>query len=117
MHNQSRYQFFKLKNDKNYDKVLHKIGLTRPEKDVIDKEEEAELMEALAFGVVQVYNDKLKERCRRKRIIQEHGLINMRRHMATRYRYDAALTHRVCERLSPIAQLFKFQDYWKFIRN
>ena len=85
--------------------------------DVIDKEEEAELMEALSFGVVQVYNDKLKERCRRKRIIQEHGLINMRRHMATRYRYDAALTHRVCERLSPIAQLFKFQDYWKFMEG
>jgi len=82
-----------------------------------DCREDEELLEALKLGVIEVYNDKLKERCRRKRIVQEHGLINMHRHMAARYRYDSALTHRICERLSPLAQLLKFQDLSKLMEG
>ena len=69
------------------------------------------LERALALAVVQVYNDKLRERARRKRVIIEHGLIHMHRHLAARFRYDATLTHRVCEKLSPLAQIANFDEY------
>ncbi len=79
--------------------------------------DEDELDKALSIAVVEVYNDKLKERGRRKRIIQEHGLINLQRHMAARYRYDATLSHRVCEGLSVFAQIFRSHDYTKLFEG
>lgn len=79
--------------------------------------DEDDLDEALTTAVVQVYNDKLRERYRRKKIVQEHGLINLQRHMAARYRYDATLTHRVCEGLSVFAQVLRFQDYNKLFEG
>ena len=74
-------------------------------------EEDLELDRAFSTAVVEVYNDKLRERFRRKRIVQEHGLINFHRHLAARHRYDSTLTYRVCERLSVFAQVLKFRDY------
>jgi len=37
--------------------------------------------------------------------------------MAARYRYDSVLTHRICEGLSPLAQLLKFQDFSKLLEG
>lgn len=84
---------------------------TKPDLDEEIDQEASELERALAVAVVQVYNDKLRERFRKKRIVQEHGLINFHRHLAARYRYDSTLTHRICERLSVFSQVFKFQDH------
>ena len=81
------------------------------EQEQFDPEEDPELERAYAIAVVEVYNDKVRERFRRKRIVQEHGLINFHRHLAARYRYDSTLSHRVCERLSVFAQILKFRDY------
>ena len=74
-------------------------------------DDEASLEEALTAAVVQVYNDKLRERCRRKRVVQEHGLVHIHRHLAARFKYDATLTRRVCERLSAFAQLLRFDEF------
>jgi transcriptional adapter 2-alpha len=84
---------------------------TKPDSDEEIDQETLELERALAIAVVQVYNDKLRERFRKKRVVQEHGLINFHRHLAARYRYDSTLTHRVCERLSVFSQVFKFQEH------
>lgn len=83
----------------------------------VEDEEDLELEREMAIGVVQVYNDVLRERCRRKRIVQEHGLINFHRHLAARHWYDSTLTHRVCERLACFAQVLKFQDYNKLFEG
>lgn len=80
-------------------------------------QDEDEVERALSIAVVEVYNDKLKERFRRKRIVQEHGLINLHRHMAARYRYDSVLSHRVCEKLSVFAQILRFEDYSKLFEG
>ncbi|XP_032793532.2 transcriptional adapter 2-alpha isoform X1 [Daphnia magna] len=90
---------------------------TKPEADEEIEEEDLELERALTIAVVQVYNDKLRERFRKKRIIQEHGLINFHRHLAARYRYDSTLTHRVCERLSVFSQVLKFQDHCRLFEG
>lgn len=83
----------------------------------IDDEEDLELERALKTSVVEVYNHKLRQRFRRKRIVQEHGLINFHRHLAARYRYDSTLTHRVCERLSVFAQVLKFRQYYSLFEG
>ena len=84
----------------------------------LDQEEDEDGLErALSIAVVEVYNDKLRERFRRKRIIQEHGLINLHRHMAARYRYDSMLSHRVCEGLSVFAQILRFQELAKLFEG
>jgi hypothetical protein len=80
---------------------------TKPDSDEKIDQETLELERALAIAVVKVYNDKLRERFRRKRIVQEHGLINFHLHLAARYRYDSTLTHHVCERFFPRCSNFK----------
>jgi hypothetical protein len=84
---------------------------TKPVSDEKIDQETLELERALAIAVVKVYNDKLRERFRKKRIVQEHGLINFHLHLAARYRYDSTLTHHVCECLSVFSQVFKFQEH------
>lgn len=83
--------------------VLPEVSIDEEEQD----QEDIELSKALVVAVVEIYNNKLRERTRRKRIIQEHGLINYHRHLAARYRYDMLLTTRVTSQLSPFAQLVK----------
>ena len=77
----------------------------------IEELDDDPLSEALSLTVVDIYNNKLRERFRRKRIVQEQGLIHMHRHLAARFRYDTTLSHRVCERLSPFAQILKFDEF------
>ena len=84
---------------------------TKPVSNEKIDQETLELERALAIAVVKVYNDKLRDRFRKKRIVLEHGLINFHLHLATRYRYDSTLTHHVCERLSIFSQEFKFQEH------
>ena len=85
--------------------------------DELTDEEDEGLTEALSLAVLDIYNNKLRERFRRKRIVREHGLINIHRHLATRYRYDSTLTHRVCERLSVFAQVIMFNDFSKLFAS
>ena len=90
--------------------------LVLPEGSIGEEEqdqEDVELSKALLAAVVGIYNNKLRERTRRKRIIQEHGLINYHRHLAARYRYDVLLTSRVTSQLSPFAQLLKGRAFCK----
>ena len=74
-------------------------------------DEDWRLCDSLDTCIVEIYNEKLRQRARKKRIICEHGLINIHRHLANRLRYDSTLSNRLCERLSPFAQLLRFDDF------
>jgi len=81
-------------------------------------EEDDGLTEALALAVVEIYNNKLKERFRRKRIVQEHGLINIHRHLAmVMNRYGTTLTNEGCARLSVFAQILKYDEFAKLFES
>ena len=84
----------------------------------LTNEEDDGLTKALSLAVVESYNNKLKERFRRKRIIQEHGLINIHRHLATVLnRYGTTLKNEGCKRLSAFAQILKFDEFAKLFEN
>ena len=93
--------------------VLH-VGFlqdkTKPDSDKKIDQETLELDRSLGIAVVKVSNDKLRKGFRKKRIVQEHGLINSLLHWAARDRYDSTLTHHLCERLSVFSKVFKFQE-------
>ena len=81
-------------------------------------EEDDGLTEALTQTVVEIYNNKLKERFRRKRIVREHGLINIHRHLAVVLnRYGTTLTNEGCVRLSVFAQILKFDEFSKLFES
>ena len=63
--------------------VLH-VGFlqdkTKPDSDKKIDQETLELDRSLGIAVVKVSNDKLRKGFRKKRIVQEHGLINFHLH-------------------------------------
>lgn len=61
----------------------------------------------LQCTIVQSYNRRLWERQRRKIIIRNHGLILMRKTIASFHRYDATVTKKVCERMCRFMQFYK----------
>ena len=82
----------------------------KPDSDETTDQETLQFERALSIAVVKVYNDKLRERLRKKRNVHEHGLINSHLHWAARDRNDSTVTHHVYERLSVFSQMFKFQE-------
>ncbi|XP_053130793.1 transcriptional adapter 2-alpha isoform X3 [Hemicordylus capensis] len=48
-------------------------------RDIDFVEDDSELLHALKIAVVDIYHSRLKERQRRKKIIRDHGLINLRK--------------------------------------
>ena len=52
----------------------------KPDSDETTDQETLQFERALSIAVVKVYNDKLRERLRKKRNVHEHGLINSHLH-------------------------------------
>ncbi|KAK7867472.1 hypothetical protein R5R35_004483 [Gryllus longicercus] len=69
-----------------------------------------ELGQALQVAVLSRYNERLKERARRKKVIRNHGLIMMRKTTAWQQYYEQNLTRHVVEKLLPFAQLLSGMD-------
>ncbi|XP_069612683.1 transcriptional adapter 2-alpha isoform X4 [Ranitomeya imitator] len=57
-------------------------------RDIDFVEDDSEILHALKIAVVDIYHSRLKERQRRKRIIREHGLINLRKFQILERRYS-----------------------------
>ncbi|XP_043507377.1 transcriptional adapter 2-alpha-like isoform X2 [Frieseomelitta varia] len=64
-----------------------------------------ELETELKVAIVQAYNNRLKERMRRRKIIRNHGLIAFRRTVSWIQRYESTITRLVAERLLIFMQL------------
>ncbi|XP_033322483.1 transcriptional adapter 2A isoform X1 [Megalopta genalis] len=64
-----------------------------------------ELGKAMQTAMVQAYNNRLKERMRRRRIIRDHGLIAFRRTISWIQRYECTITRTLAERLLIFMQL------------
>ncbi|KYN40632.1 Transcriptional adapter 2-alpha [Trachymyrmex septentrionalis] len=64
-----------------------------------------ELGQALQAAMVQAYNNRLKERKRRHRIIRQHGLIALRKVISSIQRYENTITRPLAERLLIFMQL------------
>ncbi|EZA46368.1 Transcriptional adapter 2A [Ooceraea biroi] len=66
---------------------------------------EHELGRALQAALAQAYNNRLKERARRRGIIRKHGLIAFRRVISWIQRYESTITRPIAERLLIFMQL------------
>ncbi|XP_076646017.1 transcriptional adapter 2A isoform X1 [Halictus rubicundus] len=73
--------------------------------DEFDLNDNYELGKALQIAMVQAYNNRLKERMRRRRIIRNHGLIAFRRTISWIQRYECTITRTIAERLLIFMQL------------
>ncbi|XP_076289971.1 transcriptional adapter 2A isoform X1 [Lasioglossum baleicum] len=73
--------------------------------DEFDLSDNYELGKALQIAMVQAYNNRLKERTRRRRIIRNHGLIAFRRTISWIQRYECTITRTIAERLLIFMQL------------
>lgn len=78
---------------------------------------EYELGRALQLGLVQAYNNRLKERMRRRRVIREHGLIALRKVMVGIQRYDNTISRPLTERLMKFMQLMDGIDFDYFMEG
>lgn len=58
-----------------------------------------DLLVSLQYAIFNIYNKRLQERMRRKRIIRKHGLIVPRKVSAWLHRYDMTITPSVCEKM------------------
>lgn len=58
----------------------------------------------LQYAIFKMYNNRLKERMRRKKIIRKHGLILTRKVNAWLHRYDTTVTQNVYDRMTRFMQ-------------
>lgn len=70
-----------------------------------------ELGQALQAAMAQAYNNRLKERKRRWKIIREHGLISFRKIISSIQRYENTITKPLIERLLIFMQLVDGMEF------
>lgn len=70
-----------------------------------------DLGQALQVAIVTAYNNRLKERTRRQRIIREHGLIAFRKIISSIQRYENTITRPLAERLLIFMQLVDGMEF------
>ncbi|KAG7212142.1 hypothetical protein KM043_012485 [Ampulex compressa] len=71
----------------------------------------------LQVAIVQSYNNRLRERARRRKIIRDHGLIAFRRTMSWIQRYECTITRPLAERLLIFMQLTGGMDFDYFMEG
>ncbi|KOX75067.1 Transcriptional adapter 2-alpha [Melipona quadrifasciata] len=76
-----------------------------------------ELETELKVAIVQAYNNRLKERIRRRKIIRNHGLIAFRRTVSWIQRYESTITRLVAERLLIFMQLLGGMEFDYFMEG
>lgn len=69
------------------------------------------LGQALQTAIVQAYNNRLKERARRRRIVRDHGLIIFRKAISWTRRYENTITRSLVERLLIFVQLVDGMEF------
>ncbi|KAL0103211.1 hypothetical protein PUN28_017503 [Cardiocondyla obscurior] len=69
------------------------------------RDNSCELGQALQVAIAQAYNNRLRERARRERIVREHGLIAFRKTIWSIQKYENTITKPLLERLLIFMQL------------
>lgn len=69
------------------------------------------LGQALQTAIVQAYNNRLKERARRRRIVRDHGLITFHKSIPWTQRYENTVTRSMLERLLLFVQLVDGMEF------
>lgn len=82
-----------------------------------DDEEEEECMNSLKVSLVSSLNTRLKERRRRYKIIQNHGLIMPNKLISWLQKYDSTLTRQKCERLLSFMQFMTGMQFDAFMES
>lgn len=80
-------------------------------------DDNCELGKALQIAIVQAYNNRLKERMRRRKIIRDHGLIAFRRTISWIQRYECTITRTLAERLLIFMQLMGGVEFDYFMEG
>ncbi|XP_022908414.1 transcriptional adapter 2-alpha-like isoform X1 [Onthophagus taurus] len=70
-----------------------------------------QILTDLQCALIQIYNWRLRERLRRRKIIRNHGLILLRKITAWLHRYDSTITQPVYNRLTKFMQCHNGQDF------
>ncbi|XP_018326346.1 transcriptional adapter 2-alpha isoform X1 [Agrilus planipennis] len=65
------------------------------------------VMQELQCAIIRSYNRRLGERMKRRRIIRDHGLILVRKTVASLLRYESTITRPVYERICRFMQFYK----------
>lgn len=79
--------------------------------------ENYQLGQSLQVAIVQAYNNRLKERMRRRRIIRNHGLIAFRKTISWIQRYENTITRPLAERLLIFMQLMEGMEFDYFMEG
>ncbi|CAL1263186.1 unnamed protein product [Larinioides sclopetarius] len=79
-------------------------------------EDDEPLWNDLQMAVLDIYQSRLKERCRRKWLIKEYGLLNMKRNLEDTKRY-AILGSGFLDTMKPLMHLFTPHKLYKFMEG
>ncbi|MEE6469414.1 hypothetical protein FKM82_008617 [Ascaphus truei] len=85
-------------------------------RDIDFVEDDSDILHALKIAVVDIYHSRLKERQRRKRIIREHGLINLRKFQILERRYPKDVQE-LYDTMRRFARLLGPLEHDKFIES
>lgn len=84
---------FENEYDKNAEDLVASLEPIKPENPYF------EILTNLQYAITQNYNNRLRERNRRKTIIAQHGLLVLRKTLSWLHRYDGTITKPVCEKM------------------
>uniref|UniRef100_A0A670Z4C8 Transcriptional adapter n=1 Tax=Pseudonaja textilis TaxID=8673 RepID=A0A670Z4C8_PSETE len=85
-------------------------------RDIDFVEDDSDLLHALKIAVVDIYHSRLKERQRRKKIIKDHGLINLRKFQILERRYPKKVQD-LYESMRRFARILGPTEHDKFIES
>uniref|UniRef100_A0A803VTB2 Transcriptional adapter n=1 Tax=Ficedula albicollis TaxID=59894 RepID=A0A803VTB2_FICAL len=85
-------------------------------RDIDFVEDDSDILHALKIAVVDIYHSRLKERQRRKKIIRDHGLINLRKFQILERRYPKEVQE-LYEGMRRFARILGPLEHDKFIES
>ncbi|XP_048468582.1 transcriptional adapter 2-alpha isoform X1 [Stegostoma tigrinum] len=85
-------------------------------RDIDFVEDDSDILHALKLAVVDIYYSRLKERQRRKKILRDHGLINLRKFQILERRYPKEVQD-LYEAMRHFARLLGPTEHDKFIES
>ncbi|XP_030633056.1 transcriptional adapter 2-alpha isoform X2 [Chanos chanos] len=85
-------------------------------KDIDFVDDDSDILHALKIAVVDIYHSRLKERQRRKKIIRDHGLINLRKFQALERHYPKEVQD-LYEAMRRFARVMGPLEHDKFIES
>ncbi|XP_069082676.1 transcriptional adapter 2-alpha isoform X1 [Pleurodeles waltl] len=85
-------------------------------RDIDFVEDDSDILHALKIAVVDIYHSRLKERQRRKKIIRDHGLINLRKCQILERRYPKEIQD-LYETMRRFARILGPIEHDKFIES